>query len=265
MDVVGIPTVTTQIEGNITVDSTSVDIGGGDGESEAKMRTRTAEGTVTNYEEQNYFNAFFRVSNYDRFADKAAAVISGIHFRDPLSILVHRVGVNLTGTEPFGNDEIVQLITLEADPSNVPWYKNKIYPKIYADYPINGTLRIRASNRDVNDLGIIPVKAVYLWQYPYNVSVAKDAIYAGAANLPRPEGTLSHTPAKYMYDDYVDLSNQAASMYANGGSSGRVKKLLEGNFPMVEGGAYPIKVNYTLPGTGAVTSTFSYNVMNPIY
>ena len=265
MDVVGVPTVTTQIEGNITVDSTSVDIGGGDGESEAKMRTRTAEGTVTNYEEQNYFHGFFRVSNYDRFADKAAAVISGIHFRDPLDILVHRVGVNLTGTEPFGNDEMVQLITLEADPSNVPWYKNKIYPKIYADYPINGRLNIRASNRDVDVLGIIPVKAVYLWQYPYNVSLAQDAIYAGAANLPRPEGTLSYMLARYMYDDYVDLSNQAANLYSNGSASNRVRKLLEGNFPMIEGGAYPIKVNYTLPGTGAVTSTFSYNVMNPIY
>ena len=265
MDVVGVPTVTTQIEGNITVDSTSVDIGGGDGASEAKMRTRTAEGTVTNYEEQNYFNAFFRVSNYDRFADKAAAVISGIHFRDPLDILVHRVGVNLTGTEPFGNDEMKQLITLEADPSSVPWYKNKIYPKIYANYPIDGKLSISASNRDVNLLGIVPIRAVYLWQYPYNVSLSQDAIYAGAANLPRPEGTLSYMLGKHMYKDYIDLSNQAAILYSNGTGSNRVRRLLEGNFPMIEGGAYPIKVNYTLPGTGAVTSTFSYNVMNPIY
>jgi len=267
MHLVNVPKQETNIESNITVSTKTLDLGKG---ASTEIRSRAAEGTVKNYEEQRVFESYFRVSQYASFASKAEATLGRGGWRDPIQVGVHRIGTNLSGPEPFAHRELkvvngeAPLIQIEADLTDNAWYQNKIYPLIYEGYPLGGRIKLSASNRDPSELGIVPTKATYIWQYPYSITLSQDAKNSGSSSLNAPEGTFSYLLAKYMYGDYVDLSNQVASQYASGNLSSRLANLLESQFPTIQKGDYWSIAKYVIPGINEVSSTYRHKIYNPL-
>ncbi|UXP33659.1 hypothetical protein N6H18_06795 [Reichenbachiella agarivorans] len=267
LQVINKPTQTTNITANIREDSTAVDLGDAGGVT--KLRSRSAEGIVESFEEEHIYELYFRVSRYATFPQKAAATLGAGGWRDPISILTHRIGTNLSGPERFSYRELKvvdgqpPLISMEADLSNNSWYNNSIYPIIYEGYPLMGNITIRESNRDVEVFGVIPTKAVHIWQYPYMISMPESAHGAGVMNIQSPEGTVSYMLVPVMYEDYLDLANQVASRYTSN-MSDRYRRLLSESFPIIKKGDYWVNSNYTIPGKNIVSSTYRHKISNPL-
>ncbi|RJE71217.1 hypothetical protein BGP76_08680 [Reichenbachiella sp. MSK19-1] len=267
INLIQVPKQTTNIEANVKEDSTAVDLGDG---GVTQVRSRSAEGSVEKHEEEQIYGSYFRVSRFATFPEKAAATLGTGGWFDPIEVGVHRIGTNISGTEPFAYRELKKvggeepLISFEADLEGNSWYEKKIYPLIYSGYPFFGTIRLSESNRSPSEYGVVPKKAVHIWQYPYSITMPESAHITGAMNLSSPEGTLSYMLAYYMYYDFLDLSNQVASKSAGKGElSERYKKMLSEQFPTIEKGDYWSIGKYTIPGRNIVSSTYRHKINNP--
>jgi hypothetical protein len=191
-------------------------------------------------------------------------------WRDPIIENVHAIGSNIAGPEPFSKEEIVgdgagePFIQLEADLTNVAWFQNEVSPLIYHDYPVDGLLHISLSNRDPKILGIVPTKAVFLYQHPHELMLTHDDISGGQYLCESTVGRIDYFLAYYMYHDFIDLANQAANYCAAHGRSTQMEKLITGRFPYIKKGAYPVTIKYVLPGKKLVTSSYHHSIFNPI-
>jgi hypothetical protein len=239
--------------------------------SELGVRTRSAEGTLKEVQEKEIYVTHFRTSRYNTLRDKVLSVSPSSGWRDPIMIGVHAIGSNISGPEPFSYEEIygspmnAPLVQMEADLSNVSWYSNEVYPLVYKDYPINGTLHFReAYNRNPATLGVVPTKGVYLYQYPYNFQIGEENVTTGTVTLTPTVGRFDYYLAYHMFNDYMDLAGQAANYVVRNGSTPRLEQLITTTFPVIRKGDYWVNINYVLPGRNTVTSTYRHKIYNPI-
>jgi hypothetical protein len=183
---------------------------------------------------------------------------------------VHAIGSNFGGPEPmsyeeiYGSDKNGPLVEIEADLTNVPWYTNDVYPLVYKDYPLHGTLKISATNRDAQVFGIVPTKAVFLYEYPYDYTLTESHIQSGTVTTESFVGRLDYYLPYYMYKDHQDLANQAANYVALKGSNTRLNDLITKPFPVIRKGDYWINIKYVLPGKRTVSSVYRHKIFNPI-
>lgn len=139
---------------------------------------------------------------------------------------------------------------------NDEYYSMDIFPYIYKDYPLNNSFSI--ANRDINELGIIPAKAIPLNAY-YMTSIENDI---------NQSWTKGNFPFKYnmplLYkQDWVDLNNQIINAYVNGDTSveSLAKRFLNSNYLFMRYGNYEIVLKYSLPGEKQSTE-FTYKFKN---
>lgn len=139
---------------------------------------------------------------------------------------------------------------------NDEYYATDIFPYLYKDYPLNNSFFI--SNRDINELGIIPAKAIPLNAY-YMTSIENDV---------NQSWTKGNFPFKYnmplLYkQDWVDLNNQIINAYVNGDTSVEsiAKRFLNSNYLFMRYGNYEIVLKYSLPGEKQSTE-FTYKFKN---
>jgi len=139
---------------------------------------------------------------------------------------------------------------------NDEYYATDIFPYLYKDYPLNNSFSI--SNRDINELGIIPAKAIPLNAY-YMTSIENDV---------NQSWTKGNFPFKYnmplLYkQDWVDLNNQIINAYVNGDTSVEsiAKRFLNSNYLFMRYGNYEIVLKYSLPGEKQSTE-FTYKFKN---
>lgn len=240
------------------------------GEMELGIKERKAEGTIQEVQEKEIYSTKFRISKYNTFNEKVLSVNPSTGWRDPIFTGVHAIGSNISGPEPFSEEEIVgingapPLVQMEADLSNVPWYSTKVYPLVYQDYPINGTMRIRSENRNVDVLGLVPAKAVFLYQYPYQIKLSDKELSGTPIAAVSAIGRFDYYLAYYMYYDFIDLANQAANYAASHGANDRINRLITSTFPVITKGDYWINIKYVLPGKNVTTSTYRHKIYNPI-
>ncbi|MGL1886188.1 MAG: hypothetical protein OCD76_06710 [Reichenbachiella sp.] len=268
--IISIPTVSTDMEANVSATSSSVDLGGDGGEIE--MTAKSAEGSVQGYEEKQLFKSYFRVSKYATFKLKAAVAFGSGGWRDPIEVNIHRIGTNLSGDEQFAYRELKEvdgappLILLEADLKNNAWYNRSVLSIMYENYPLVGNVNVSFSHRsDVSVLGTPPSKAVYIWQYPYIITMSENARGNGYMSLSAPAGTLSYMLVPRMREDYDAASNMVAGAYSGHGSiSSKAKTFLEGSFPKIKKGDYWVTGKYNIPGRNVVSSTYRHKINNPL-
>ena len=261
MNFVSLPRHKTNIEANVSTLETKVNEEGVD----ATIQTRTATGSVTNYEEMVIYSAWLRTSKYETFNDKLKSVQPSAGWRKPVSPGVHFIGSNINGDEPFSLEEIygtnqnAPLIRMTADLSNNPWFEEEIRPLIYSSYPFDIT------HRDISKLGRIPIRAVYLYQYPYNYVLKESDLHSTKAYFTPRVGRFDYDLAIVMNQDLKDLQLKAAGYsYKNSNVSRRINNLLDSLFPRIRGGQYQIEISYYLPGRGEVTSIYEHEIINPI-
>jgi hypothetical protein len=240
------------------------------GAGDITTSVRKASGTLRQLQEKIIYQSHFRVSKYNTLNEKLLGLNASSGWRDPLIENVHAIGSNIGGPEPFSKEEIAgndggdALVRMEADLVNVGWFQNEIFPLIYSDYPIQGKFQISASNRDPRLLGIVPAKAVFLYQHPHDLTLAPDHISSGKYSYPSTVGRIDYMLAYYMHRDYVDLANQAANYSALYGRTSRMDKLLTTRFPYIKKGEYPVIIRYVLPGKNVVTSSYRHTIFNPV-
>lgn len=242
-------------------------VSGNDPENELTVKTKQAEGTIKEGQEKELYATYFRTSRYNTFREKIVSADPSTGWRDPISAGVHLIGSNIGGPEPFSYDEIYgsaerpALIQMEADLSGNSWYQNSVYPIVYADYPIMGKFTL--TNRDPNVLGIVPKKAVFVYQYPWDIKITESETAAGTAPIPSTVGRIDYYLAYYMHQDWFDLGSQLAK-YADGHvPTARMNKLLGSTFPAITKGDYWLNINYMLPGKQP-SSTYRHKIFNPV-
>ena len=217
-----------------------------------------------------FLRDLFRVSRYHTFHDKLESVSALAGWRDPLLENVHAIGANISGPEPFSLAEIAgqnglnPLVRIEADLTGNEWFQKEIHPLLYEAYPLEGKIFLSPSNRSPDVLGLVPRRAVYLYQHPHEFILSDNQIQSGEIADVATVGRIDYYLAWSMYFDFVDLSNQAANHVAVFGHTPRLDRLIFGRFPYIKKGDYPVNINYVLPGKEVITSSYRHTIQNPI-
>jgi hypothetical protein len=133
-----------------------------------------------------------------------------------------------------------------------PYYKEKIYPLIYQDYPVQGMIRIK--NRKTDEYGVPPAKALPLMTTYLNRIESGEFSGLVTKNFPY----YYNLPEVYK-TDFIDLQSQVVNSYLGNSSNPAYKRFAAGYFPFILPGYYKIKLQYVLPGgTQGTSSTFDY-------
>lgn len=179
---------------------------------------------------------------------------------------VHALQSLNSSTEPFDEAELIgnsktlfqPLVSTEAILDN-SYYNNEIYPLIYQGYPLEADLKL---DKSINiTLGVPPVKGVetmawyqdYIFNNPTSFMLKEYLPYR--YNLPF-----------YFKNDFIDLRYKVVNKYLNTSNQAMIAKydrIINGEFPYIKKGLYNIRLNYTLPGGQAGTSSvFTFNKSN---
>ncbi len=269
LELLNIPKVTGgSIDGNVTTVSNQVEVDGQ--KTEVEVASKKAEGSVTNRTETSLYKSCFRTSKYNTFNEKLdhMTVSTGWSLPDSRGQAIHILGTNISAAEFFAYDELNgsnPLITIVANLSENSYYKNLVYPLVYDDYPSLTVPPARLDKRDLS-LGVPPVKAVYVSQYPVAQPIlSSEGLLKGSPTSRINTAAFSYELIYYMKADYMDLQSQTANYYTyqNPVLTEHRRRLLETTFPVVTRGNYQVDISYTLPGINKVTTTRSYNIYNP--
>lgn len=245
------------IDRNIQLDSSQV-AGAGD----TKIVSRQAEGSIDELQEKNIFETHFRTSYYNTFEAKINAQAITRTSREILFLWEGLyISNQITSNEAFSVEELVgnantenqPMVRLEADLTNTEYFNNAINPLIYSGYPVGG---VSITNRDTDELGVVPVKAISIGQNDTNLTLSASDISIGSYNFTDQSTRIRYLLSPYMYFDFIDLQAQLANKYLNESNvSERIDKLLWGQFPIHSAGSYHMKAHYYLPGQATPNST----------
>ncbi|WP_020538784.1 fibronectin type III domain-containing protein [Lewinella cohaerens] len=287
--------------GDVAVDANVEDIlvqlqAGGipDGnDTEVLLEAQEADGTLEALQPKQIYRLDFRTSQYDRFADKVAALSLDFPFisiqaltpmvdenDNPIPYLsIDDFGDVVSPTEGFdrfdlegydeGNKEIDPLLRSEANLAftGQNWYINHPKPVIYDQMPQPGPpYDLRLIWRPEEPLMHPPKGAVVVRQNnstPLRELVDYDITTSTYSVTSEPIQLRYHVPY-IMYRDYADYKNQLF-YYTTPGNDGAVPELppdlvdyLESEFVYPFEGDYEIKLQYFLPGAEAANSEVSY-------
>ncbi|MBZ4043845.1 hypothetical protein [Flavobacterium hibisci] len=208
----------------------------------------------------------FNTSQYNTFQEKMAAKKPKQTLVEIIYSDVHALQSLNSSTEPFDEAELIgnsktlfqPLVSTEAILDN-NYYNNEIYPLIYQGYPLEADLKLNKSSNIA--LGVPPVKGVetmawyqdYIFNNPTSFMLKEYLPYR--YNLPF-----------YYKNDFIDLRYKIVNKYLNTSNQAMIAKynyIINGEFPYLKKGNYNIKLNYTLPGGQAGTSSiFTFNKSN---
>lgn len=241
----------------------------GNENTDTEIKTKKAEGSLTDLEEKAIFTAQIRSSKYSTLEQKISAQKLSTTFR-VLRILwrVHNLKTSFTTDEPFDKIELYgnsltqnkPLITFEADLSDNRYYDQQLYPLIYEGYPLDGNITI--THRNATELGVPPIRALRIIQSPDNFE------------MKQADPSSSFAPAEqyYWYDlpyymsyDFAEIQNKVANRYLSQTTKyPRMEKILWSQFPIMLKGTYKVNVQYTLPAKQSVNSFKQIVLDNPI-
>ncbi len=254
----------TAIDKNVSAKINKKDLFEGN-ESTLELKTKEAEGTLNILDERNIFETHFRTSLYNSLEQKLNAMQLRIYLKVyiiPRVQNLHNIyyGNEFFSTEEMFDTDLPSLIQFEVIHDN-KWYKNMAYPLMYKDYPYYD---LEIKNREPAILGTPPVKPVYIYQYPYKVNLTESDITTGVQSINSFETQFIYGISSPMYNDFMDLVNQAANKYwDNKDVPNRVQYLFNHNFMSLYKGYYKSKVKYVLPGINKATFQKEFSFYNP--
>jgi hypothetical protein len=255
------------IDRNVTEEKNKLTVG--NESTDTEIKTKKAEGSLTELEEKAIFTSQIRSSKYSTLAQKISAHNLSTTFR-VLRILwrVHSLKTSFNSDEPFDKIELYgnnftqnkPLVSFEADLSDNRYYKQELYPLIYEGYPLDGNITI--ANRTPSELGIPPVRALRIIQSPDNFEM----------NQADPQSSFSPVDQYYWYDlpytmsyDFAEIQNKVANRYLSQTTTfPRMEKILWSQFPIMLKGIYKVNVQYSLPAKQGVNSFKQIILDNPI-
>lgn len=246
-------TVDENVEEVITISASNEDI---------ETRGKKAEGQLEIISEKTIYNTFFRTSRYATVKEK----VNNMPIINTFSILtipwrVHRLMSFISGPEYFDATEIsgsarslnLPLIQLEAVLQNNDYYNNSIYPLVYANYPIDGNIKVNWRNTAV--LGLPPAKAMYVYQEPADLLLSPTDIAGGTATVSASRAAYTFDLPYYMEKDFKEIQAQVVNRYIQQTTvSERVHQIMFNSYPAVRPGQFRYVLKYVLPGINKTTS-----------
>jgi hypothetical protein len=255
------------IDRNVTEEKNKLTVG--NESTDTEIKTKKAEGTLTELEEKAIFTAQIRSSKYSTLAQKISAQNLATTFR-VLRVLwrVHSLKTSFTADEPFDKIELYgntftqnkPLISFEADLSDNRYYNQELFPLIYEGYPLDGNITI--ANRIPNELGVPPIRALRVIQSPDNFEM----------NQADPTNSFALAEQYYWYDlpyymsyDFAEIQNKVANRYLSQTTTyPRMEKILWSQFPIMLKGIYKVNIQYALPAKQGINSVKQIVLDNPI-
>jgi hypothetical protein len=151
------------------------------------------------------------------------------------------------------------LVRVTGDLSTTDWYKNKIYPLVYAPLT-DPTFKITMA-RDTSLFSYPPVEVVYFDRFGSGTLTPE--IVASNNAPPIAQGTRPEIIWRnefFMYRDFISLQSQVVAKYINNPSPPeRETKIMQGVFPRISAGKYSYQVKYVIP-SGQITSTITKSI-----
>jgi hypothetical protein len=257
IEVVNLPKQTYQVDQNVsevaTVSSVSAD---------TEIRTKQAEGQLDIISEKTIYSSFFRTSQFTSVKDKvnSLGIINTFHVL-AIPWRVHTLMTFLTGPEYFDKAEIsgtnrtqnTSLVQLEADLSSNDYYNKTIYPLVYADYPIDGNIKV--TWRDVGKLGLPPSKAMYIEQTPGDLVLTPENVSIGAASASASRSAYIYNLPFYFEKDFKEIQAQVVNRYIQLPIvNDRIQRIMFTPYPPITPGQYIYKLKYLLPGINKTTT-----------
>ncbi|CAL2079715.1 conserved protein of unknown function [Tenacibaculum sp. 190524A02b] len=231
--------------------------------NELVKRSKEADGEITKDGEREILVYDFRTSSYDTFSDKMNAIKKN---NDLYDYVDYPYGLTLFSSinknEPFdlvelrGNDfsGSLPLVVAKAvlDDS---YYKNKIYPLIYKDYPIEGEITV---TRETDKVGVPPIEGVepMTWYLTHLENDFNDRV-------------VEYSPYKYnlthyYLQDFEDLRYQLLNSNIAWETNARYESLILKAFPYMRKGKYKTTFKYILPGQVKEGKMKSVKYINPV-
>lgn len=222
----------------------------------------------------------FRTSRYSTFLEKMNGVTNIQHLFNPilldqsqsLSTSIDDIVMYATHDEVFdkfeldgyfnGEGRVTPLIYLEADLTQTgrDWYQQKIFPYLYSHLP---TENIQLSYRDPDVMGVIPVRAVDLFQnYGEEEKILEQGeILSGNASFTASNFGITYHVPYIMNQDDMDYKQQAIRyFYLAENMPEAILNFYENLFPRPEPGAYRVKMEYRLPGKAEANSVKTFTL-----
>jgi hypothetical protein len=240
------------------------------GESETRIKTQYAEGTIKALQEKTIYNAFFRTSQFNTLAEKfqrlqrtsSFSLVQGFSAR---AFRILRGGELLDKFELVGAPGVQPLVRLEANLVNNAWYRTQAEPIVYGGYPLCRNCLVR---RDTSVLGLPPVRAMQVFQSRTDAALPADR----NANVDFGNSFFGEFYGQVQYDlgvigfvDYSDISSAVFNYYVNGGIDlARVNLMWRSRFPDLTYTSYEYRGYYTLPGQTRPNSSFDSVIDNTI-
>jgi hypothetical protein len=255
-ELVSIPSGATEaIDKNIVQVTTATENESG----EIQVTENKAADELTIPGEKIIYENYLRTSLYNTFTEKVQSLSLNQGYTWPIAQGIYEVGSQVSGAEPFDNYELIgseALVNFVADESG-RWLKDYATPILYADYPINGNIRI--SWRNTNEFGIVPLKAVSFKITSSGPTIlSMEDISAGVSGASGFKGVLIYKLnilAVYDWDDIIAGAFRAP-VYND-----RIKKILDNPCPAILfNTTYPVKATYRLPGLNKVTHSAILNI-----
>ncbi len=266
VDITLIPSENSNIEDSLSESYTASDLGQGDEEHQnlVEVRNNTLSDVAIKGEERKLLDFKFKTSSFTKFSKKMKALKKTKALYDhvpyPYGIAL---STKIEPSEPFDLIELVGSPLSGGKPLIQPeallkdnYYKNKIYPLLYEDYPMHNTFQV---TRDTDVVGIPPKEGVkprssYLTylenevsQHQYNTVIP-----------------FRHDLSLYYYQDYVDLRTQLLQSGMEWQNNPKHVDFVTNSFPVMRKGYYDTKLQYRLPGQQITGSSYFKKYENPI-
>jgi hypothetical protein len=263
-EILSIPVHSTVIDANVQKIETEVS-GGEDGT--ATLTTKQIEGELENLEIKSIYTSTFRTSRYNTFVDKMKATTLGQGIRLDLDINVFQLAAHINGEELWDEAEINglmnsnRLIEMVAILTGNNWYENYVYPLVYEGYPMLGKMTLtRRPNPQV--FGIPPIRDIYFENLTQSLSLRENE--TSFTSIPFSNELLAYNLNASVFTDYKDIQRQVVNYVADHpyALTPRFNSLIVGLGPYLRFGTYKLKVNYVLPGTNKVTSSYEWQLSN---
>lgn len=258
------------VDRNVTTVSNEVKVEGVS--TGTTITSRKAEANLVTLQEQVIYQAFLRTSKYNTFNEKIdrMTISPGWTKPDDRGQAIHILGTNISAKEYFeeaelnGTNDNKPLVSIVANLDDNKYYNSLVYPLVYEDYTSLTVPAAKLDSRDMS-LGIPPVKATYIRQYPSQGLVSDEDFATAARSGFVRSANFNYELLYYMKADYYDLQSKTARYYTyqHGVLTERRRRILETLFPVIIQGNYQVDITYTLPGIDKVTTRRAYTIYNP--
>ena len=181
---------------------------GDDENGQYQLTENKAQSVLKGQGENILLPARYTTSTYNTLAEKINVINASVSNKLVYLASYDYLNVRTRSYEVFDSTELfgsaytnnVPLITYQSLLTDA-YYQNEVFPKIYKDFPYRGASGISIRDRDVNQYGFPPARAIY-HDPEYELDAARMPYIDALADVYR--------------RDYHDLENQLMNQYVNG-------------------------------------------------